>query len=76
MIPEDERTRRGEPVIVVFDGREHEGTIEWGGVTKPASVYCEANGVSLGRVVNVAIADIRSDPDGKRPVWDSMTRRA
>jgi hypothetical protein len=65
MIPEDERARRGEPVIVMEGTKERKGTIEWGGVTKPASIYCETG----GRLVNVALTDIRSDPGGERPVW-------
>lgn len=69
MIPEDERTRRGEPVIVIDGGKERKGTIEWGGVTRPASIYCEAG----GRLVRVALKDIRPDPGGERPVWQKVS---
>ena len=69
MIPEDERARRGEPVIVVQGGGERLGTIEWGGVTKPASVYFESG----GRDARVAIGDLRADPGGNRPVWRKVT---
>ncbi len=65
MIPEDERQRRGEPVIV--DGRI--GTIEWGGVTRPASIYFESG----GRVC-ASISEITPDPGGSRPVWKMVTR--
>lgn len=67
MIPEEETTRRGEPVIVY--GRK--GTIEWGGVTKLASIYCEAG----GRLVRVRLSEIQPDPGGARPVWASIQRR-
>lgn len=75
MIPEQEQARRGEPVIFKDAyGREREGTIEWGGVTKLASIYCESEGRSTGRVTGVALADIRPDPDGARPVWASLAQ--
>lgn len=70
MIPEDETSRRGEPVIVISVTGEIVGTIEWGGVTRPASIYSE----DQGRIVGVALNDIRSDPGGKRPVWDKIQR--
>jgi hypothetical protein len=68
MIPEKERGRRGEPVILISDNREREGTIEWGGITKPASIYLEHG----GRVTGVPLRDIKPDPGGKRPVWHSI----
>lgn len=74
MSAEDERTRRHEPVIVISEGYEYEGTIEWGGVTQLASIYLEAKGASLGRIIGVTLADIRPDPGGTRPVWSSMRR--
>ncbi len=66
MIPEEETARRGEPVIVY--GRA--GTIEWGGVTMPASVYFEEG----GRIAGVALRDIIPSPGGPRPVWDRLRR--
>lgn len=69
MIPEDERDRRGEPVILIDGKRELEGTIEWGGVTQPMSIYTER----CGRFTRVSLSEIRSDPGGKRPVWDKVT---
>lgn len=68
MIPEEETARRGEPVILTSVNGEQVGTIEWGGVTKPASIYLERG----GRVAGVAPRNIKPDPDGKRPVWQSV----
>lgn len=65
MTPEEERDRRGEPVIVY--GKK--GTIEWGGVAKLASIYYEQG----GRIVGVAKHDIEPDPGGERPVWCKVT---
>lgn len=64
-IPEEERQRRGEPVLV--DGRP--GTIEWGGVTQHASVYFEQG----GRDAHVSQHELVQDPGGARPVWASVT---
>lgn len=64
MIAEDELQRRGEPVIV----NEKPGTIEWGGVTQPASVYLEQG----GRMTGVPVRFLRADPGGERPVWQRI----
>lgn len=75
MIAEQEQARRGEPVIVTMaDGSEVEGTIEWGGVTKPVSIYTERAGRSTGRIGDVPFASIRPDPGGARPVWASLEK--
>lgn len=66
MIPEEERDRRGEPVTV--GGRP--GTIEWGGITLPASIYFEQG----GRDACVPLREIEPDPGGARPVWQRATR--
>ena len=69
MIAEAERDRRGEPVILTRGGREIEGTIEWGGVTEPVSIYCEGG----GRVVDVKLSEIRPDRGGDRPSWERIS---
>jgi hypothetical protein len=65
MTPEQELQRRGEPVLVF--GKP--GTIEWGGVTRPASVYLEQG----GRIGGLKLEELTPDPGGARPVWLSVT---
>lgn len=62
---ENNRRRRGEPVIV--DGRE--GTIEFGDDTR-MSIYCEKG----GRVITNGTQNITRDPGGFRPVWDHLAQ--
>ena len=69
--PEQETERRGEPVLVKnARGYEVKGTIEWGGVTRPASIYLEMG----GRLTFVDPRYIKPDPGGARPVWDDVQR--
>jgi hypothetical protein len=71
MLPEDDKSLRGEPVFVKLDnGREAEGTVEFGSaVTGTVSVYTERG----GRVIVRDLKRLRPDPGGARPVWKSVT---
>jgi small nuclear ribonucleoprotein (snRNP)-like protein len=76
MMAEEDKARRGEPVIVTLeDGREMPGTIEWGdAVHRDMSVYLEKDGHSGGRVqIRCGLAHrVRPDPGAARPVWASI----
>jgi hypothetical protein len=71
-IPEDVRTRRGEPVIVTQDGREFLGYIEFGDeTTRCISVATEPGGARLIVDRCDVAKQIRTDPTGARPLRDA-----
>jgi hypothetical protein len=76
MMAEQDKARRGQPVLVTLDdGRECPGTIEWGdAIHTDMSVYLEQDGRSGGRVQirRGQACRVRPDPGGIRPVWASF----
>lgn len=73
MIPEDVKTRRGEPVIVrLADGRELPGYIEFGDeTTRCISVACEPGGARVIVYQSDVARCLRTDPGGARPLRDA-----
>ena len=72
-IPEDVKTRRGEPVVVVLDdGRELPGYIEFGDeTTRCISVATEPAGARVVLYSHELARRLRSDPGGERPLRDA-----
>ncbi len=76
MIPEDDKSRSGEPVIFIdVHSMERKGTIEFGSETMGLiSIHREDGG---GRVIlrgSKELLRVRSDPGGARPKWEEQQR--
>jgi hypothetical protein len=72
-IPEDVKTRRGEPVIVILeDGSERAGYIEFGDeTTRCVSIATEPGGARVILYRHELQRRLRTDPNGTRPLRDA-----